>query len=190
MQLGDVIYQGKPPRQLAEVKVGRVRLYYDTLDPREARTIARFVDALQSVAADEFGIRMPDPIYVYLYSAAVEETRVRMYTDAWNTFWSKMNKPKDEILGMGVAPVAFAHEVARLAFQPVVGDSTKRHPYSSYDDDWSHYFQYGVLVPSVWAKLGPESWPTHRTITTRRGGVRGSIGSTVAPRTRTPLSWP
>jgi len=67
--------------------------------------------------------------------------------------------PKDEFLGLGVAPVAFAHEVARLAFQPVVGDPAKQHPYSPYNDDWSHYFQYTVLVPSVWEKLGPACWP-------------------------------
>lgn len=159
VRLGEVAYASKEPRRLDRVTLGHVRLYYDTFDDDEAATIALYVDALRSVAADEFGIRMPERIYVYLYSAAVEETRVRMYTDAWNTFWCKMTKPKDEFLGIDMAPVAFAHEVARLAFQPVVGDSAKRHPYSPYNDDWSHYFQYAVLVPSVWEKLGPECWP-------------------------------
>jgi len=157
--LGDVTYGSKPPRQLAEIAVGAVRLYYDTFDLEEARIIARYVDALRGVAADEFGIPMPETIHVYLYSAAVPDTRVRMYTDAWNTFWSKVTKPKDEFLSSEMAPVAFAHEVARLAFQPVVGDPEKRHPYSGYNDDWSHYFQFTVLVPSVWERLGPGSWP-------------------------------
>jgi hypothetical protein len=158
VDLGEVTYASKEPRQLEEVTVGRVRLHYDTLNAREAESIARFVDALQEVASEEFGIRMPEKIYVYLYSAAIEETRVRMYTDAWNTFWSKMTKPKDEFLGMSMAPASFAHEVARLAFQPVVEDPAKRHPFSSYNDDWSHYFQYTVLIPSVWSRLGPEGW--------------------------------
>jgi hypothetical protein len=159
VELGEVTYASKKPRRLDRVTLGHVRLYYDTFDEDEAATIARYVNALRAVAADEFGIRMPERIYVYLYSAAVEETRVRMYTDAWNTFWCKMTKPKDEFLGIDMAPVAFAHEVARLAFQPVVGDSAKRHPYSPYNDDWGHYFQYRVLVPSVWEKLGTKCWP-------------------------------
>ncbi len=159
IELGEVTYASKKPRRLDRVTLGNVRFYYDTFADDEAATIARYVNALRDVAADGFGIRMPERIYVYLYSAVVEETRVRMYTDAWNTFWCKMTKPKDEFLGMDMAPVAFAHEVARLAFQPVVGDSAKRHPYSPYNDDWSHYFQYTVLVPSVWEKLGRECWP-------------------------------
>lgn len=159
VRLGEVTYASKEPRRLGLVTLGHVCLYYDTFTDAEATTIARYVDALRSVAADEFGIGMPERIYVYLYSAVVEETRVRMYTDAWNTFWCKMTKPKEEFLGIDMAPVAFAHEVARLAFQPVVGDPAKRHPYSHYNDDWSHYFQFTVLVPSVWEKLGPACWP-------------------------------
>ncbi len=159
VELGEVTYENKEPRQLDQITVSHVRLYYDTFDSQEAETIARYVDALRGVAADEFGIRMPERIYVYLYRAAVEETRVRMYTDAWNTFWSKMTMPKVEFLRISMAPVAFAHEVARLAFQPVVGDPEKQHPFSPYNDDWSHYFQYTVLVPSVWEKLGSECWP-------------------------------
>lgn len=54
VDLGDVTYRSKEPRQLDEVTVGRVRLYYDTLDAREAESIARFVDALRGVASDEF----------------------------------------------------------------------------------------------------------------------------------------
>lgn len=157
--LGETIYESKAPRRLQEIVVGHVQLYYDTFTAPEAKTIARFVDELRSVATDDFGIRMPQKIYVYLYRAAVVETRVQMYTDAWNTFWCKMTKPKDEFLGIGMAPVAFAHEVARLAFQPVIGDPPKRHPYSSFNDDWSHYFQYTVLIPAVWEAHGPACWP-------------------------------
>jgi hypothetical protein len=159
VDLGEVTYGSKEPRRLDEVTVGHVRLYYDTVNVSEAETIARFVDALRDVASDEFGIQMPKRIYVYIYGAAVDETRVSMYTDAWNTFWTKMTKPKEEFFSIGMAPVAFAHEVARLAFQPIVSDPAKRHPFSLYNDDWSHYFQYTVLIPSVWAKLGPECWP-------------------------------
>jgi len=172
VKLGEVAYNGRGPRRLVELDTGHVRLYYDTFKGVEASTIARFVDALYDVAAGEFGIKMPRKIYVYIYSAVVDPIRIRMYTDAWNTFWSKMTLPKDQYLRTSVAPVAFAHEVARLAFQPVVGDSTKRHPFSPYDDDWSHYFQFMVLVPSVWERLGPSGWPAPNDFQETWGSAR------------------
>jgi hypothetical protein len=82
-----------------------------------------------------------------------------MYTDAWGTFWKKLNGPKQAFLSSDQAPVAYAHEVARLAFQPVIRDSVKRGPLKFYADDWSHYFQHDVLIPEVWQKLGPAGWP-------------------------------
>ncbi|MBU1700708.1 MAG: PDZ domain-containing protein, partial [Candidatus Eisenbacteria bacterium] len=159
LELGETHYWSKPPRALRRITEGHVAIHYDSLSPAEARSLARYVNTLRTIADEEYGIPMPPRLDLYIYYAPTPETRISIFTDAWNTFWVKMRTPKEEFLAKPMVPVAFAHEVARIVFQPVNSDPEKRGPNRYYNDDWSHYFQYTVLVPEVYRRLGDEGWP-------------------------------
>jgi hypothetical protein len=157
--LGTVRHHPKPPRRLDTLVEGGVRLHYDTFTPDEAHTLARAVEVMRRTAADEFGLPMPDPLHVYAYAGELNVRRVHIYTDAFDTFWFKMPDPKEDFLARGQSLVAMAHETARLAFQPQNANREKQGPLRFWNDDWSHYFQFTVLIPALAAQLGEAAWP-------------------------------
>ena len=136
-----------------------MRLHYDTFTPGEARTLARAVEVMRRTAADEFGLLMPDPLHVYAYAGDPDVSRVHIYTDAFDTFWCKLPDAKEDFLARGQSLVAMAHETARLAFQPQNANREKQGPLRFWNDDWSHYFQFTVLIPALAEQLGEAAWP-------------------------------
>jgi len=109
---------------------------------------------------DDYGIDLREPIDVYLYEADVDTLRIRTYTDAYNTFWSKHRDLTAAVRNTDLPLViTFGHELARLTFQPRINDPDKQGPLRFYADDWSHYFEFKVLIPAVWERLGYSAWP-------------------------------
>jgi len=157
--LDSVRYWSKPPQDLSILASGQVRFHYAGFTPDEARILARYVDTMCEVTENDFGLPMPDPLHVYAYPQDIDPARIHIFTDAFDTFWCLVPGSREDFLARGNSFVAFAHETARIAFQPVIADPAKQGPLRRYDDDWSHYFQFTVLIPAVAERLGAAAWP-------------------------------
>ena len=148
-----------PKIKLSVTETPHIRVYYNTLAESEAHKVANMIEYLYLSLKDEFSITLPPRIYVYLYQKKVRPTAYTTYTDAFNTFWSKFPDKETFLKPERHAILAFAHEMARLSFQPMISDSTKRGPLRFFADDWSHYAPMAVMIPYLRDKLGEDAWP-------------------------------
>jgi hypothetical protein len=154
----------RDPEQLSRIDSGHVSLHYNTLSESQATTIVQLLDALYDGIAVEYGVAFPDKVTAYIYLAPPDDRKYYCYTDAISTFWYKIGTSREQGLEGFLSPdneavLIFAHEMARMAFQPSITDPAKYQPFSTNADDWSHYFQFTCLIPYVWEKLGEDAWP-------------------------------
>jgi hypothetical protein len=162
----------KDPRRLARVEGERVTIHYDTLAESDVQTIARLLDTYCE-AIHRYHLLFPERVTVYIYADPADQRKPKMYTDALSTFWCFVHTTAEDFLSPdGIGIIGFAHEMARIAFQPSIGDREKFQPFSRIADDWSHFYQFDYLIPAVWERLGADAWPVPYDYNTKWGRER------------------
>ena len=133
-------------------------MFYDHISKKDAQKILSVISTMRQAIID-FGLQYDYTITVYLTKDYSNRILASSYTDALNTFWSKFESPEEFYSAERMQMVIFAHEMARIAFQPWLMDQEKIGPLHHVANDWSHYFQNTYIIPYVWEKLGAEGWP-------------------------------
>ena len=158
--LDSIQLQKKDPQELLRLSSKNCDLYYRRIDRKDAEKLLCILSTMREVIVD-YGISFQRRITMYLYPEAVDDGYPRGYTDAFDTFWCKFNWKRDQLFQPEERLlVILAHETARLAFQPKLRTPKKIAKITTpYDDSWSHYFQFTVLIPELWKHLGINAWP-------------------------------
>ena len=147
-------------QELTKISSENSDLLYRGINTSDAEKILNFITKMRNIISD-YGIVLNKKFTVYIYPEASDDKYPTTYTDAFNTFWSKFNctgnelfRPEDRLI------IRLAHETARLTFQPKLKTPKNIARITTpYDDSWSHYFQFTVLIPGVWKQLGINAWP-------------------------------
>ena len=154
-----VVYRENPIK-FHKLEDRKISLFYTTLSRKNAKKLLRLLHTMYSAITDQFKISLPEKIYVYVSKRPHNKFAYTGYTDGYNTIWQKKITTEKEFFSPDSKMIiVFAHEFARLAFQPYIHNQSKQGPLRAGSDDWCHYCQFTKVIPYVWDKLGEDAWP-------------------------------
>ena len=135
-----------------------IKLHWDEdlLSRQEAQGFVRLMEVIYRGYQEQYGLVLADTVRIYL-RLNPDNGYLRLYDNTFDAIWCT-TESREDFLNTQRRPIsAWAHEFARMTFQPFV-DESKRIPPAPVSNDWSHYAPMIGIVPYVKSVLGDSAW--------------------------------